>query len=138
MRRDAREAVYKFLYAELFNDDQDDGFVGEIFKEQKLNDTDKKFALDLISAVHEHKNKIEEDISKFAKGYKIERLYSTDKCALTLAFAEIKYFNDIPSVVSIDEALFLVKKYSTPESLNYVNGILAAYKKFTESEDGNN
>ena len=66
------------------------------------------------------------------KGYKFERLYSTDKCALTIAVCEIKYFEDIPNVVSIDEALSLVRKYSTEESLSFVNGILASLKKSLE------
>ena len=39
--------------------------------------------------------------------------------ALYIAVAEIKYFDDIPTVVSIDEALSLVRKYSTEESLNF-------------------
>ena len=138
MRRDAREAVYKILFAQLFNDETEDGFIDDVFNEQKLNSSDKDFAVALISAVNEHRAEIEEDISKFARGYNIDRLYSTDKCALTLAFAEIKYFDDIPTVVSIDESLFLVKKYSTPESLNYVNGILASFKKYTESQNEDN
>ena len=52
--------------------------------------------------------------------------------ALYIAVAEIKYFDDIPPVVSIDEALYLVRKYSADESLNFVNGVLAALKKDME------
>ena len=80
-----------------------------------------------------NKSEIEEIISSYAKGYKFERLYSTDKCALYIAVAELKYFADVPNVVAIDEALSLVRKYSTDESLNYVNGILASLKKDLEA-----
>lgn len=133
MRRDAREAAYKILYAENFNDETDDAFKRETFSEQKLSETDVKFAEALLKTVADHKSEINDVISEFAKGYKIERLYSTDKCALMLAVAEIKYFDDIPPVVSIDEALYLVRKYSTDESLNFVNGVLASYKKSLEN-----
>lgn len=133
MRRDAREAAYKILYAENFNDETDDAFKRETFSEQKLSEADVKFAEALLKTVTDHKSEINDVISEFAKGYKIERLYSTDKCALTLAVAEIKYFDDIPPVVSIDEALYLVRKYSTDESLNFVNGVLASYKKSLEN-----
>lgn len=133
MRRDAREAAYKILYAENFNDETDDAFKRETFSEQKLSETDVKFAEALLKTVTDHKSEINDVISEFAKGYKIERLYSTDKCALMLAVAEIKYFDDIPPVVSIDEALYLVRKYSTDESLNFVNGVLASYKKSLEN-----
>ena len=50
-----------------------------------------------------------------------------------IAVAELKYFSDIPPVVSIDEAISLVRKYSTEESMNFVNGILAAVKKDMEA-----
>ena len=128
MRRDSREAVYKILYAELFNVDSDGEFEESVYKEHNLSAEDKSFAIALLSSVRDHKEEINEIIGQFAKGYKYERIYSTDKCALVIAVCELKYFNDIPSVVSIDEALFLVRKYSTEESLKFVNGLLAALK----------
>ncbi len=132
MRRDARDAVYKILYADLFNDN-DEVFEKEIFGESKLSKEDSEFARSLLNVINEHKSEIEETISSYAKGYKFERLYSTDKCALYIAVAELKYFADVPNVVAIDEALSLVRKYSTDESLNYVNGILASLKKDLEA-----
>ena len=128
MRRDSREAVYKILYSELFNDDCDCLFEESIFQEQKLNAEDKSFAMQLLEKIRENKAEINEIITSFAKGYNYDRIYSTDKCALILAVCEMKYFNDIPSVVSIDEALYLVRKYSTEDSLKFVNGILASLK----------
>ena len=132
MRRDARDAVYKILYADLFNDN-DEVFEKEMFGECKLSKEDLEFARSLLNVINEHKSEIEEIISSYAKGYKFERLYSTDKCALYIAVAELKYFADVPNVVAIDEALSLVRKYSTDESLNYVNGILASLKKDLEA-----
>ena len=132
MRRDARDAVYKILYADLFNNN-DEVFEKEMFGESKLSKEDLEFARSLLNVINEHKSEIEEIISSYAKGYKFERLYSTDKCALYIAVAELKYFADVPNVVAIDEALSLVRKYSTDESLNYVNGILASLKKDLEA-----
>lgn len=132
MRRDARDAVYKILYADLFNDN-DEVFEKEMFGESKLSKEDQEFARSLLNVINEHKSEIEKIISSYAKGYKFERLYSTDKCALYIAVAELKYFADVPNVVAIDEALSLVRKYSTDESLNYVNGILASLKKDLEA-----
>ena len=132
MRRDSREAVYKILYADLYCDNDAD-FEAEVMTEAKLSPEDKKFAEDLLSAVKEHKEEIEQIIADHAHGYKFERIFSTDKCALYIAVAELKYFLDIPPVVSIDEAISLVRKYSTEESMNFVNGILAAVKKDMEA-----
>lgn len=132
MRRDSRDAVYKILYAELFNDNDED-FTKEIFAENKLSADDAAFATALLDTIKERKTEIEETISSYAKGYNFERLYSTDKCALYLAVAELKYFPDIPKIVAIDEALALARKYSTEESMKYVNGILASLKKDLEA-----
>ena len=131
MRRDAREAAYKILYAERFNDEAetDESFKNEIFSELKLGDADKAFAETLINAANGHKEEIKEIISEYAKGYSADRLYSTDGCALTLAIAEMKFVGDVPPVVTVDEILFLVRKYSTEESLKFVNGVLAAIVK---------
>lgn len=132
MRRDARETVYKILYADLFYEN-DDEFEKETMEESSLSKDDEEFANALLSAIKEHKSELEEIIGKHARGYSFERIFSTDKCALYIAVAEIKYFDDIPTVVSIDEALSLVRKYSTEESLNFVNGILASVKKEQEA-----
>lgn len=132
MRRDSREAVYKILFAELFNDSQDTDFDNFVFTDMKLNAEDTSFAQKLLSVIRENKETISCIINDFAKGYKLDRIYPTDKCALLLAIAELKYFDDIPNIVAIDEALSLVRKFSTEESLNFVNGILAAYKKSIE------
>ena len=132
MRRDAREAVYKILYADLFYEN-DDEFEKETMEESSLSKDDEEFANALLSAIKEHKSELEEIIGKHARGYSFARIFSTDKCALSIAVAEIKYFDDIPTVVSIDEALSLVRKYSTEESLNFVNGILASVKKEQEA-----
>ena len=129
MRRDSREAVYKILFAELFNDTTDDNFEKFIYEDMNLSNEDRAFAQSLLVTIRDNKDYIISTVAEYAKGYKPERIYPTDKCALYLAIAELKYFDDIPNVVSIDEALSLVRKFSTEESLNFVNGILAAYNK---------
>ena len=43
-----------------------------------------------------------------------------------MALAEIRYFDDVPDVVAVDEAVGLAKKYSTEKSVGFVNGVLAA------------
>ena len=73
------------------------------------------------------------DIAEISRGYTLDRIYSTDKCALKIAICEMRYFDDVPNIVAINEAMELVRKYSTPESPNFVNGILAEFKKRLEN-----
>lgn len=128
MRKDAREAAYKILFGNLFNENGED-FNRFVYEDMKLTENDKVFAEALLKAVSEHRAEIEEIVGRNAKGYSYERIYPTDRCAMELAIAEMYYFDDIPPVVSIDEALSLVRKFSTEESLKFVNGVLAACKK---------
>lgn len=139
MRKDARETVYKLLFADMFNKGLEKSFVQYMYREAKLNENDIEFAQNLLNAVISHYDEIYSEITETVKNYNTDRLYAADKCALLIAMTEMKYFDDIPLVVSIDEAVSLVGKYSTENSLAFVNGILAEYKKKLEATpDGDN
>ncbi len=132
MRNKAREAVYKLLFSNQFNDKFDDNFKLAIYNEENLSDNAVEFADALLDSFTQNEEEINKIISDLAKGYNFERIYSTDKCALQIAVTEMTYIKDIPLIVSISEAMELVRKYSTKESPNFVNGILAEYKKQLE------
>ncbi|MBQ3235595.1 MAG: transcription antitermination factor NusB [Clostridia bacterium] len=133
MRNKAREAVYKLLFSNQFNDKFDDNFKLLIYGEEGLNDSDIAFADALLDSFNANEEAINKVISDLSKGYNFDRIYSTDKCALQIAITEMTYLSDIPLIVSISEAMELVRKYSTKESPNFVNGILAEYKKQLEN-----
>ena len=115
-----------------FNDKFDDEFKNYIYEECKLSKDDASFADELLDNFYKNEQEINSIISELAKGYKLDRIYVTDKCAMQIAICEITYLKNIPIIVSISEAMELVRKYSTPESPNFVNGILAEYKKRVE------
>lgn len=133
MRKDAREAVYKIVYAYNFTGEFDDDFKNQLYEESNLSDDDKVFATRLLDTIKIHYDEITGVISDLAVNYMLERVYSTDKCALIIGLTEMKYFDDVPNIVAIDEALSLCKKYSTEKSLGFVNGIFARYKTMIET-----
>ena len=55
----------------------------------------------------------------------LDAINPMDKCILLIAMAEIRYFDDIPPVVSVSEATGLARKYSTETSADFVNGVLS-------------
>ena len=126
MRSQAREAVFKFIYSQLFNPD-DEGIFAVLLKD--LNKEDTLFANDLLSAINNKKDELLETISKLAVGYKLDRLYLADKCALLIGIAELNNFPQTPIPVVVNEAVNLAAKYSTDNSTNFVNGIMAEYIK---------
>lgn len=133
MRKDAREAVYKIIYAYNFTDEFDSELMETLFSESNLNDQDRAFAVRLLDTVKENYSSLTDIISDLAVNYMLERVYPTDKCALLIGLAEMTYFDDVPNIVAIDEALALCKKYSTEKSLSFVNGIFAKYKTMIEN-----
>ena len=132
MRKDAREVVFKVLYSELYTDFDRDLFLS-LCNVQKLNAADADFAERLLSAIHDNKSFLDKTISSLAEKYKLERVYYTDRCALYIGLAEMTYFDDVPNVVAIDEAVNLCRLYSTKESTSFVNGIFAKYKTMIEN-----
>ena len=126
MRSLAREAVFKFLFSQLFNQD-DEGLFTVLCKE--LSEQDKLFAQELLSAVEGNKQKYLEQIERLAIGYKLNRVLNADKCALLLGLAELDNFKNTPVAVVIDETVNIVAKFSTENSTDFVNGILAQYIK---------
>jgi N utilization substance protein B len=88
----------------------------------------KLFAEKLITGVIEHRESLDTLIVKHAKNWDIHRMAVVDRNVLRLAIYEMLHCEDIPPVVSINEAIDLSKKYSTPEGGKFVNGILDKIK----------
>ncbi|MBR5192166.1 MAG: transcription antitermination factor NusB [Clostridia bacterium] len=128
MRSLARETVYKYLFSQLFNPGDEELF-SVLCKNDKLNAEATAFANDLLNVIQTNYQTILQEIEKFSIGYNIDRIFSTDKCALIIGIAELNYFKETPQIVVIDEAVKLARKYSTEKSVNFVNGILAKYIK---------
>jgi len=126
MRSLARETVFKFLYSQLFNP-SDEGLFTVLAKE--LNDDDKSFAQNLIKIINENESEFLDKISQLSVGYKLNRIFATDKCSLLIGMAELNGYPDTAVAVVIDESVKLAAKYSTEKSTDFVNGILAEYAK---------
>ncbi|MCS7337798.1 MAG: transcription antitermination factor NusB [Verrucomicrobiae bacterium] len=82
------------------------------------------FADALIRGTIEHMSEIDALIKKHAKNWDLPRMATVDRNLLRLAIYEMLHREDIPPVVSINEAIEIAKKYSTEDSGRFVNGIL--------------
>ena len=126
MRSQARESVFKYMFSKLFNP-SDEGLFDVLCKD--LNDEDKAFALELLSSVESNEQNYLQCIEDLVVGYKLNRLHTVDKCVLILGMAELDNFKQTPRAVVINEAVNLVAKFSTENSTDFVNGVLAEYAK---------
>jgi transcription antitermination protein NusB len=82
------------------------------------------FAEPLIKGVLQHRDEIDERIKKHCKNWDFNRIAVVDRNVMRLAIFEMLHREDIPPVVSINEAVDIAKKFSTEDSGKFVNGIL--------------
>lgn len=127
MRNTAREAALNIIFAKQFKSDCMDALKKKIYKQFGLLEDEENllFAEDLVATVDEHHDELIAGIEEACHHYRADRINPTDKSILLIAMAEIKYFDDIPPVVSVSEATGLAKKYSTETSADFVNGVLS-------------
>jgi N utilization substance protein B len=86
------------------------------------------FAEPLIRGTLEHRDALDEHIKKHVKNWEIHRIAAVDRNIMRLAIYEMLYRDDIPPVVSINEAVDIAKKFSTQDSGKFVNGVLDKIK----------
>jgi transcription antitermination protein NusB len=85
---------------------------------------DKQFFADLYHKTIENEPKYEPIIAEKAQNWKSERIVLVDKILLLMALTEMTHFSSIPIKVTINEYIELSKKYSTPKSKTFINGLL--------------
>ena len=62
-----------------------------------------------------------------AKGWSFDRIPLVASAIMRVAMYEILYFRDVPNSVAINEAVEIAKKYETPETVKFINGILGSF-----------
>lgn len=125
MRTLAREAALNIIFAQQFNDETDSAFRKKVYKQFALTDEGVAFATSLVEVVFKNWEELIVGIEDACHHYRENRINPMDKTILLIAMAEIKFFDDIPPVVSVSEAAGLARKYSTDTSADFVNGVLA-------------
>jgi N utilization substance protein B len=84
----------------------------------------REYTRELITGVSDHRRKIDELISTYARGWDMDRLPTVDRNILRYAIFELLWCESTPDAVVIDEALNLAKELSTGESAGYIHGVL--------------
>jgi N utilization substance protein B len=87
------------------------------------------FAQPLIEGMLAHLPEIDHRITRYCENYEFRRISAVDRNVLRLAIYEMLHRDDIPPVVSINEAIELAKTFSGAESGKFVNGILDRIRK---------
>lgn len=129
-RRELREHVFQLLFRVEFNSREEmDEQVGMYFdgvrEEEPLAEKDETYISEKYKKIVEKIPEIDEMLNASAKGWKTSRMGRVDLTILRLAVYEMKFDEDIPEKVAINEAVELSKKFGGDESPAFVNGVLA-------------
>ncbi len=126
-RREAREYVVGLIFETDYQADvaKEDIYKNAVETREIPKD---RFIRDTYFALCERIDEIDALIAKHSVGWKTERLSKVSKAILRLAVYELAFTEDIPSRVSINEAIELTKKFDDEKARAFVNGILNAVK----------
>ena len=88
----------------------------------------------LVRGVGEHGAELDGYIEKYAKGWKFSRIPLVASAIMRVAMYEVLYMPDVPNAAAINEAVEIAKKYETPETVKFINGILGSFSRQELSE----
>lgn len=135
-RSKLRENIFKLLYTAEFqekeempqqmslyftySDDNDED------EEVTVSEKDQTYMEEKYHHVTEHIPEIDEMLNRTSEGWKTTRMGKVDLAILRLAVYEMKFDEDVPVGVAINEAVELAKKYDTEDATSFINGVLGS------------
>lgn len=133
-RSTAREHLFQLTFEQLFSEDKNDVTLEAYLMDASLTDSDKQYVRKAYDGIYTHLDELKGIVAKYSNGFNIDRIYKPDLAAMIVSVYEMKYVPEVPAAVSINEAVELVKRYSTEKSKSYVNGVLASVNKAMTEE----
>lgn len=126
-RSELREHVFRMLFRIEFNNEEE-------MKEQEslyfdlldpVSEKEQEYILNKYKAIVEKLDEIDNTLNDLSTGWKTSRMNRVDLTILRLAIYEVKWDEDVPTAVAINEAVELAKKYSSDSGPAFINGVLA-------------
>ncbi len=127
-RKEAREMLFGLLFEKEFKSGESVDGIYEISADAREIPED-AYIRNGFFGISEKSELLDAVISKYAKGWKADRLSRVSRSVIRLAVYEMLFCPDIPSNVSISEAVELAKKYGEDKARAFVNGVLSSINK---------
>lgn len=129
-RREQREQIFKLLFRVEFNEQSEMPQQCALFFEDEENaaaEKDVTYIQGKYEKIAQKLPEIDSMINETAKGWSTDRMGKVDLTIIRLAVYEIKFDEEIPAGVAINEAVELAKKFGQDSSASFVNGVLAKF-----------
>lgn len=130
-RREMREHIFKLLFLSEFNSAEEMPEQIRLYFEdmEDLNPTEQAYMENKYRKVREHLEEIDSLLNEKSTGWKTTRMSKVDLNLLRLAVYEMKYDEDVPVKVAINEAVEISKIFGGDDSSSFINGILGKVAK---------
>ncbi|MDD5292597.1 MAG: transcription antitermination factor NusB [Candidatus Omnitrophica bacterium] len=129
-RTQSREIALKILYQiDIAPQDAKAALDDFLNHNEDLGADIKEFSHKLVVGTRNNLEAIDKNITKFADNWELKRMAIVDRNILRLACFELMFLEDIPSKVTINEAVELAKKYGGIDSGKFINGVLDKINK---------
>lgn len=132
-RKEARTEAFRLLFETEFKEDAVPEAIYALSGENR-EVAENKYIRTVYFGVREHLEEIDALIAKHSNGWRPSRITPVSRSALRLCIYEMKYMEDIPMAVSLNEAIELVKTFDDMKMRSFVNGILNGVKVELEAE----
>lgn len=126
-RRQLRENIFKILFKLEFNsvDEMTEQMEFSLEDVSEISENDIAYITNKTNKIISLISDIDSVIAEVSSGWKLDRIGKAELAILRLAIYEMKYDEDVPFKVAINEAVELSKIYCNEEAKGFVNGVLA-------------
>ncbi|GBE12125.1 hypothetical protein BMS3Bbin14_00672 [bacterium BMS3Bbin14] len=134
LRRKSREIALQFLFGHDFQQRSGDleSIEMELAEFGANFDAGRKalpYVQQLVRGICGHLDEINALLAGHSHNWRLERMSLVDRNILRIAVFEMRYCDDVPARVAINEALEIAKRYSIADSVSFINGILDAVQE---------
>ena len=138
-KRERRNALLEIMFESEFRKDETPEDIYLVSAEEReLSQEIRNYVKNVYFDLLDKLEVIDVYINKAAEGWKTTRISKLALCILRIAVYEMLYVEDIPAVISINEAIELSKKYDDPKVKSFINGVLNNIKDTVEKNEENN
>ena len=137
MRKQTRSEARDAAFTQVFQMDQHEGsmdvIMDELLKARPECEDNLGYIQSVIDGVKEHGEEIDAIITEnLRQGWSFARISKVSRTVLRIAIFEMKYLDDVPPRVAVNEAVELAKRYGDENDPTFVNGLLASVIKAEE------
>jgi N utilization substance protein B len=135
-RRKSRELALQMLFQADMGKQSAEQVRKSFWSERKeMDESVRGFADDIFRIATERSEAIDKVIETHAQNWRMERMAAVDRNVIRAAVAEFIGFPQTPAPVVINEALEIARKFSSPEAVNFINGVLDSVSKDLAKKD---